>query len=227
VKKAAEMGFEVGVVTNAYWATSYADALEALRPFTGLLVDLTISSDLYHYSEKISAQSQNALQAASALGIPVGSICVAQPEVSEAAQSHGQLPPGESSVLYRGRAAEKLASRSKKLPWRQFNQCPHEDLREPGRIHVDPYGYLHLCQGIVIGNLYQQNLDEICANFDPDCHPICATLLSGGPAQLVERYGLEVEPDYADACHLCYKVRERLRLRFPEILLPDGMYGVM
>jgi hypothetical protein len=32
---------------------------------------------------------------------------------------------------------------------------------------------------------------------------------------------------YADACHLCYEARRSLRERFPEVLLPDQMYGVI
>jgi hypothetical protein len=226
VQIAAGMGFEVGIVSNAYWATSYADALESLKPFAGLLADLTISSDLYHFSEQVSRQSQNAAQAAGALGIPLGSICVAQPEEVNAAQTHGQLPTGVGAVMYRGRAAEKLVSRSSLHPWQQFTQCPHEDLRDPGRMHVDPFGFLHICQGITIGNIYREDLAAICSGFDPDTHPILSALLSGGPARLVQQYEPECMPGYADACHLCYSARQQLRPRFPGILIPDEMYGV-
>ena len=31
---------------------------------------------------------------------------------------------------------------------------------------------------------------------------------------------------YADACHLCYESCRALRGQFPEVLLPDQMYGV-
>ena len=227
VQMASMLGFEIGIVSNAYWATGYADALETLKPFQGLLADLTVSSDLFHYDEKLSQQSQNATRAAKALEIPVGTICVALPEEADAAHTQGQIPPGEGSVMYRGRAVAKLASQASQHPWQEFTQCPHEDLRNPGRIHVDPFGYLHLCQGIVIGNLYRQNLDAISAAFDPDANPISGALLSGGPARLVETYGLTTGPGYADACHLCYSAREQLRKRYPEILTPDGMYGVL
>jgi MoaA/NifB/PqqE/SkfB family radical SAM enzyme len=122
VQMATGMGFQVGIVSNAYWATSYADALETLKPFSGLLVDLTVSSDLFHYSEKVSCQSQNATRASEALGIPVGTICVAQPEETGATQTQGQLPPGEGGVMYRGRAAEVLSPRASLHPWQQFTQ---------------------------------------------------------------------------------------------------------
>ena len=40
VRLAKDAGFEVGIVSNSYWATSVDDALEWLRPFAGLIDDL-------------------------------------------------------------------------------------------------------------------------------------------------------------------------------------------
>jgi hypothetical protein len=81
-------------------------------------------------------------------------------------------------------------------------------------------------QGIVIGNLFQTPLTEICARYDPEAHPITGPLLHGGPIELVQDYGLDHRAVYADACHLCYEARRVLRDRFPEILTPDQVYGV-
>ena len=128
--------------------------------------------------------------------------------------------------MYRGRAAVKLASRAISHPWEEFVSCPHEDLREPGRVHLDPYGNLHICQGLVIGNLFEEPLQQICQEYEADAHPICGLLLSGGPAALVSEYSLPHASHYADACHLCYEARLALRSRLPEILGPDQMYGV-
>jgi len=220
---AADMGFSVGIVSNAYWATSIADAEEWLRPFAGRLADLTVSSDLYHCSECLGEAPQNAIVAAKWLGIPTGMISVAQPD-AEARESQGQLEE-ESGVMYRGRAAVKLASRAEGHPWQQFDSCPHEDLREPGRIHLDPLGNLHICQGIVIGNMFEKPLRQICQEYETDTHPICGLLLSGGPAALVREYNLSLASHYADACHFCYEARNALRPRFETILGPDQMYG--
>jgi MoaA/NifB/PqqE/SkfB family radical SAM enzyme len=217
VRMAAEMGFSVGIVSNAYWANSVRDAEEWLRPFVGRLSDLSVSSDLYHCEKCLGERPQNAVVAAKWLGIPAGVISVSQPEGAE----HGQ---GE--VMYRGRAAEKLAERADSLPWEGFDACPHENLREPGRVHLDPIGNLHICQGIVIGNLFEKPLKQICEEYRPDSCPICGLLISGGPAALVTEYNLPHASQYADACHLCYKARSNLRLRFPKILAPDQMYGV-
>lgn len=224
VEMAAKASFKVGLVSNAYWAISLEDATEWLRPLAAWVQDLSISSDLYHYSQKLSRQSRYASQAAEALGVPNGVISIAQPDC-RAEEAHGQLSPGDSAVSYRGRAALKLAEGARKQPWNTFTECPHEDLLDPGRVHVDPMGYLHICQGISIGNLYQDSLKEICAGYDPQAHPITDPLLTGGPAELADRYQVPRAEAYADACHLCYTTRTALRSRFPEYLLPDQMYG--
>ena len=226
VQEAAQLKFRVGIVTNAYWATDKDDAEECLKPFAGLIQDLSVSSDLYHYTEKLSQEAKNAMTAAKELGIPVYVFTIAQPEEIDAVSAAGQPPPGESAVVYRGRAAEKLVARATKQSWDLFRECAFEDLREPGRVHVDPFGNLHICQGISIGNIFHTPLKEICETYDPDSHPIVEPLLKGGPAELVQRYGLPHEETYADACHLCYEARRALRKRFPEILGPDQMYGV-
>lgn len=225
VKEAVRQGFQVGIVSNAYWATELEDALQWLKPFAGLLSDLSVSSDLFHYNETISLQSRLATQAAEQLGIPVGMITVAQPEAAETPTVSGQLPESESGVMFRGRAAVKLAGRAPQVPYQEFATCPHEDLREPGRVHLDPFGNLHICQGICLGNLFKTPLTEICAAYDPDAHPITGPLLAGGPLALVQRYGIQPRDTYADACQMCYETRLTLRGRFPEILQPDQMYG--
>ncbi|HSL46629.1 MAG TPA: radical SAM protein [Anaerolineales bacterium] len=225
VRKAADMGFSVGIVTNAYWANSVADAEEWLRPLVGRLADLTTSSDSFHCSESMGERPQNALVAAKWLNIPTGMISIAQPN-EKAEQTHGQIED-EGAVMYRGRAVEKLVEHATRYPWESFDSCPHEDLYEPGRVHLDPFGNVQICQGVVIGNLFEKPLKQICAEYDAETHPICGPLLSGGPAALVSEYNLPHDSHYADACHLCYMARTALRARFPDLLAPDQMYGVI
>jgi hypothetical protein len=224
-EQAKSSGFQVGMVTNAYWAQSPAEAREWLRPFAGILEDLSISEDEYHGAPDSSAHTRTARSAARELGIPVDYISVAQPEATGTPGAAGKLPAGESAVLFRGRAAEKLASRAQPKPWDQFDRCPWEDLAHPERVHVDAYGNLHVCQGISIGNLLERPLREIMRDYEADIHPIVGPLLSGGPAALIEAYGLPHRTASADACHLCYRARCSLRDRFPEALTPDQMYG--
>ena len=225
VLRAKARGFQVGIVTNAYWANSENDALEWLRPIAGSIDDLSVSSDGYHGSSDDYRNPDIARAAARQLGIPVDVISIAEPQAPGVSGAGGTLPPGESAVLYRGRAAEVLASRVPTTPWQQFTKCPWEDLRHPQRVHVDPFGHLHICQGISIGNLLERPLTEIVAGFRPDEHPVIGPLLDGGPAEIVRRYKLAHEDAYADHCHLCYESRRALRSRFPDVLTPDQVYG--
>ena len=225
VQSAHQQGFRVGIVTNAYWAASDDEAREWLRPFVGVVEDLSISDDDYHGSGDDPQPTRIARRAAEQLGIPVDFITVAEPEAADVPGAPGHMPAGESAVLFRGRAASKLASRVALKPWVQFSRCPWEDLRQPERMHVDAFGNLHVCQGISIGNLLERPLKEIMRDYQPDSHPIIGPLLAGGPAEIVERYGLPHQDGYADACHLCYLARCELRARFPQVLTPGQMYG--
>ena len=208
VRLARQQGFRVGIVSNASWAKTESEALAWLKPFEGEIEDLSISDDDYHGCKDEFRETLIARRAAKKLGIPVDFISIDIPD-----------------VLYRGRAAEKLAAQVQATPWKQFDRCPWEDLQHPQRVHVDAYGNMHICQGISIGNLLQQPLRSIMAEYDPQSHPIVGPLIAGGPAEIVNRYDLPHQPAYADACHLCYSARCQLRDRFPGELTPDQMYG--
>jgi len=227
VKDAYNMGFKVGIVTNSYWATSISDAKLWLSPLASLVSDLSISSDLFHYDEMISEQAKNTSAAAEELGIPLGMISIAKPSTSQDTYSIGMIEQGESDIMYRGRAAEKLVKDAQLQTWDTFTECPYEDFRDPGRLHVDPFGHLHICQGISIGNIFKDKLAHIFESYTPDSHPIAGPLLRGGPVNLVKKYQVPHSNEYADACQLCYKTREQLRNLYPNILTPDQVYGVM
>ena len=106
VQMAAEVGFQVGVVTNTFWATGLDEAVEYLKPFAGLVQHLSISSDLFHTSEGSFPLTENTHAGLpELLGIQVGAISIAQPEgFSKGQAEQGVLPTGDSNVMYRGRA---------------------------------------------------------------------------------------------------------------------------
>jgi hypothetical protein len=223
------MGFKTGIVSNGYWATSLEDARAAMEPFAGCLHALSVSTDFFHYDEFISDQSRFTEEIAKILDISSSTISIASPTVNGEScveETRGTLPPGESDVMYRGRAAVNLIDKAGRKPWDTFVECPYEDLVEPGRVHLDALGNLHICQGISIGNIREKPLKEICAEYDPYSHPIVNVLLEGGPAALVQQFDLPHDEGYADACHLCYNSRLLLRERFPHWLAPDQIYGV-
>jgi hypothetical protein len=225
-QEAAALGFHVGIVSNAYWAGQVEDAVEWLRPLSGLVDDLSVSTDLFHYDEVVSTHARNALAAAEQLGIPTGTIIC---EVPEGVPGYPAQPQGEpvqsGAIMFKGRAAVKLVDGVARRPWQEFTECPYEELDDPGRVHVDHLGNLHLCQGLTMGSLFERPLVEIVDSYAPHAHPVVGPLLAGGPAALVERYDVPHTDGYVDACHLCYEARVMLRERFPEVLGPDQMYG--
>jgi len=225
VQMAARAGFKVGIVSNGYWATDKPDAVECLRPFQGLVQDLSISSDLFHGSEAVTSEARHAFEAAEDLEIPCELIRVVDPGAATPAVATLELPICQAVVKFRGRAACKLADGVEFSSWREFDECPHEDLRDPGRVHVDAYGTVHICQGLSIGNLFQTPLEEICRDYDSDEHPVLRHLVNGGPAELFRTHFQNGNASYADACHLCYEMRKTLMKRFPEALTPPEVYG--
>lgn len=227
LREAAARGFRRGIVTNSYWATCVEDAIEWLRPIAAIGVDdLCLSSDLFHGEAKLTEDARNGIAAAKELGLPEDIITI---EVPEGCAAYAEADKGEpitgGHVRFRGRAAVKLTEGVPHEKWTVFTECPDEDLRNPGRVHVDAFGNVHTCQGLIIGNLWQRSLKEIVDIYDPAGHPVIGPLASGGPAELVRRYDLPLRQTYADACHLCYLARDILRARFPEQLAPPTVYG--
>ncbi len=227
LREAVAMGLGTGIVSNCYWATSVEDAVEWLRPIAEIGIGaISLSSDLFHGEEMMTQTARNGVEAARQLGIPEGVITIDPPEgcnaYSDAAKGE---PIVGGPVRFRGRAVAKLTEGVPRRPWTEFTECPDEDFTDLGRVHVDAYGYVHSCQGLAIGNLWEQPLKEMMASYDPSAHPIIGPLMEGGPMALVERYGLPHEETYADACHLCYLARDALRARFPEFLAPATVYG--
>lgn len=229
IKAAHTMEFKVGIVTNAYFAITEEDAELWLRPLLELgISDLSISDDPFHCEKKEDSPAKRALTAAKKLGIQTDSICIEKPTVKVGIDKNQKkgAPVISGGAMFRGRAVEKLVQGLSKRPWQEFTECPYEDLKEPERVHVDSYGNVHLCQGISMGNMWETPLSILIKNYNGDMHPICGSLIKGGPALLATEYNVKHEDKYVDACHFCYILRLALIDRFPQHLTPKQVYGL-
>ena len=225
LRAAKDYDFKRGIVTNAYWATSVEDAKEWLNPLSEIgISDFSISDDVYHYDESEENLAKYAYEAAEDLGLPVGKITIEDPKKCLKQIEWKGKPVVKGRVLFKGRAAEKLVEGLPRKTWTEFDKCLDEDFSNQGRIHIDPFGYVHVCQGITIGNMKQTPLPKLLIDFDPETHPICGPILRGGPAELVREYRVKHEEKYVDECHLCYSTRLNLRKKFPDVLAPNQMY---
>lgn len=228
IRRAAARGFKVGVVTNAYGAVSADDAELMLKPLADAgLTYLSVSNDQYHYGEEAENPATTAYHTAKRLGIDTAPISIEAPVVTRSASgaNKGQPVIG-GGPKFRGRAVEKLAKDLPLRPWREFRECPYEELESPSRVHVDAFGHVQVCQGISLGNMWASPLSQLIAGYRPDAHPICGPLIRGGPAELARACGPTAAAGYIDACHLCYLTRKAVIERYPEALAPKQVYGL-
>jgi hypothetical protein len=229
LRLAAALGLRRGIVTNAYWATSVEDAEIWLKHIRDIgIADFSVSDDSFHQGAGESNPAKLALAAATNLGIPSDTICILLPASASCdreSPTKGQQVMG-GSVLFKGRAAEKLTAGLARRRREELTTCPHEELGAPARVHLDCYGNVHICQGLSMGNIWETPLSELAVDYDARRHPICGPLLSGGPTALAKEYGLELSDDFVDECHYCYTVRKALVDRFPGYLAPRQVYGL-
>jgi len=230
IKIARSMGFKVGVITNSYFGTSEEDIVLWLKPLYQLGIDdLSVSDDPYHHGEEKENPAKRVFAAAEKLGMPISSISIKKPIV--AATEDDSRRKGEPVVggdtMFRGRAVDKLIEILPRRPCEEFTECPHEDLENPKRVHLDVYGNVHLCQGLSMGNLWDIPLSMLVTEYNAGSHPICGPLVKGGPLRLAEKYDVEHDKTYVDACHFCYLIRKALIDKFPQFLAPLQVYGFL
>lgn len=222
VSMARKLGLKVGIVTNGYFAVTSEDAELWLEPLKRLgLADLSLSDDEIHgggSGEESSAA--RAAEAARKMGMPVLVMRCEKPKLSG-----DGLSIASSGVAFRGRAAEKMLAGMPGKPVEAMTACPGEKLDNPGRVHVDPYGNVHLCQGLLMGNIFSRPLPELAAHYDVRNHPVAGPLFAEGPLGLARKFGVPVPRPCVSECHLCYVARKYLLEKFPDFLGPRQVYG--
>ena len=226
VKRAHHYGLKVGIVSNAYGALTEEDARLWLEPLTeaGLSI-LSVSDDQFHFGEQENTPATFARQVGDQLGLTSFPICIDPPFVEEDLAIEKGASVIGGGAKFRGRAADTLTAGLPRRPWSKFQECPYEDLANPSRVHVDPFGFIQICQGISIGNYLKEPFSKIIAEYNPNRHPICGPLHRQGPAGLINELGLNPEETYVDECHACFSLRRGLLDQYPIHLAPRQVYG--
>lgn len=220
VRHAAARRFRTAVITNGYWANS----AEQARMWLGRLVDAGLQQIFFVADSRSGAALEMAthtgLVVAQEMGLATSIIGADARAVGE---QSGAGPAGWPQLAC-GRVA-LAAGNSAPRAWQTFTACPYGELASPGHVHVDPLGDVHLCRGLILGNLFECPLDSLAAHYAPERDPILGPLLAGGPAALVARYGLQPDPVYADPCQLCRHGQALFRSRFPAGLAETPAIG--
>jgi organic radical activating enzyme len=230
IQRARQFAFKVGVITNGYFGRDETTAARFLEPLHQLGVQrLWVSDDAFHYNQSGDTPAQRTRRAAQRIGLSTGQLCIQFPEKVSAgisSQAADEQLPFDQQLRFRGRAAENLTGGRLKQPWDRLTSCPLDPLKQPIRVQVDSHGNVQLCQGLSLGVAWDTPLSTLIAEFQPERHPILGALQQGGPSFLAQRYGIEPEGLFADACNLCYRVRQALVDRFPRYLAPRQVYGL-
>jgi len=101
------------------------------------------------------------------------------------------------------------------------------DPDEMWEIHIDPYGNIQTCCGIVLGNANQIPLPELMEKgFHVDNELIRIVYEQGpfGLLKLAEKRGYRPRKFYPQKCYLCWDIRKFLRPYFPETFGPEEIY---
>ncbi|MBT3271252.1 4Fe-4S cluster-binding domain-containing protein [Candidatus Poribacteria bacterium] len=214
IGQCSERGWDVSILSNGFWAKTEEIARKRLQPLIDAgLTGMSLSTDEYHQPFVPLERVEIAARVAEELGVNVG-----------------RMGTPADRVMFRGRAADSLApgKEDDRAAWQTFTECTREKLETPGRIHLDKYGMLHLCQGLAMDSARNKPLADAIEGYDPKSHPIVRLLLDGGPARLAQAaqtHGFVPRDDYADECQLCYEARKHLRDRYPDYLGPAEVYG--
>lgn len=146
----------------------------------------------------------------------------------------------ESPPRMVGRAGEALA---RYLPARAIEDLAGDEMWHGGRremscawefspatmweIHLDPYGNVQTCCGVILGNVERTPLEALLATGFSTEDSIVTALREEGPVGLLrmaEELGYRRE-SYVQKCHLCWQVRKFLRPHYPQTLGPEEVYG--
>jgi hypothetical protein len=94
-------------------------------------------------------------------------------------------------------------------------------------IHIDPYGSIQTCCGIVLGDAKTTPLPKLMASGFLGRSQVVDAVYQEGPSGLLAMarpLGYQSRPGYPQKCGMCWDVRKFLRPYFPETLGPAEIY---
>lgn len=153
--------------------------------------------------------------------------------LAEYARTHPPRLVGRAGeVLGRHFASRPLSDLANDALWHPATpeeSCRAEfDPHEMWEIHIDPYGNIQTCCGIIVGNAHQTPLPEAMAQGFHTMNPLVRMVYERGPfayLELAQTKGYQPPAEgFAQKCHLCWEVRKFLRRFYPETFGPGEIY---
>jgi len=234
-------GLFMTAVTNAYWATTLAEAIEVLKSLPSLKM-LGISTDVYHQEFISFERVANAIRAAEILQIPIQiSVCTdseSDPGYQKIMRELMQITHKDTIdtvITYSvGRAASIM------IPdYRRDIDPPISACTAAGSPIIFPDGRVIACIGPLInlssdhqlslGNLREDSLEDILNR--AQMNPILHAIRIWGPHRLLELLERKTESKLLDQfienniCDICYRLFSSPELKKQiESLADDGEF---
>ena len=123
----------------------------------------------------------------------------------------------ENSVTLLGQAANLLHEYYKKpeLDFSKNGSCGCSELLEVTNISIVPSGDVMVC-GFVIGNIYEEDILDVIARYNPYDNEGMRAIIQGGISGLlgyVQKQGIVINTyDYYDVCGVCEAVAKQLKV---------------
>ncbi|MFC1715827.1 radical SAM protein [Candidatus Poribacteria bacterium] len=234
--------------TNASWCTNDDVTLRRYEELKKAgLSGVYISADAYHQQfvppESRLRAYRLAVEVFGRENVAAGDLSLEQlSELRHIGIDEGRL--AEYSRDHRprlvGRAGDTLASFCPDRPlealaedggWRGGSvdrSCRREfDSEEMWEIHIDPYGNIQTCCGIIIGNAREKPVIQWIDQGFHTGNDLVRMVYENGPYAYLElaiRHGYQARQGYPQKCNLCWEVRKFLRPRFPDTFGPAEIY---
>jgi hypothetical protein len=98
-------------------------------------------------------------------------------------------------------------------------------LLDPERVHIGHDGYVQVCQGFSIGNLYGSSLHDILERHQKDPSELVLLTARDGPYGLATKVAPHLlQSKYTDACQLCFLARMAAMDQHPSTFAPRLIY---
>ena len=239
------------IETNASWCTTDELAYERYRAFQDAgLFGVLISADPYHQyfvpPERRLRAYQVAVEVFGRENVAAGDLTLEQLDELRRIGRDEQLLAdynARSQPRLIGRAGHSLAQFYPDRPladlagdpmWHGGEtdaSCRREfDPETMWEIHLDPYGNVQTCCGIIVGNVFEMPLQELLADGFHVHNDLVRRVYERGPFALLElaqEHGYQPAERYKQKCHLCWEVRRFLRPYYPETFGPAEIYDYL
>ncbi|HRS19857.1 MAG TPA: radical SAM protein, partial [Bacteroidales bacterium] len=231
----------IGISTNAFWATSSSVAYDVVQTLVSLGVNgIAVSADYFHSPYVPLSHIKRAVQAIVDSGITthcyiMGAQCKSDVlnsnDINSVSQQIAAYVKGNTNMPLAPTNIRSIGYGSKiNSPKKQIvpnGKCT--DLSEclgkrgplnPKMVWIDCYGNVMICYGIIIGNIYKTSFAEIIANYSPKQSIIIDILTEKGPIglyELAQQMNVAVVKEFYDECDVCYSSRKALQPFFSEL----------